>query len=197
MSFPPNFDVTDLNDIDHTIDISEYTVIPVITEDMRQTYIERNSSGVLELSMNSDRFNLAIPMEIYSFEAGPYDDIVNTDFEHFVDITPEPIFEPTVDMREPGFVERFYDNDWVDILPTGPTVGFLVPSSTKFETGDTVYVSQDPGAAVPAYTGTWQVINIAEGKKDINGISHDAVQTDCPIVASTTPVNGGTITWIE
>lgn len=196
MSFPPNFNESEIDDIKNTVPEATYNTIPVITDSMKSEYITRNTSGVLELDFTTKNANLAVPLDIYYFESGPYTDIINTNFEYFVDIVPDTIFTPILDTREPGFVERFYDNDWVDLLPTGPSVGFLVPSSTKFQIGDTVYVSQDPGAFQPAYTGTWEVINIVENKKDINGISHDAVQTNCPYVTNT-PVNGGTITWIQ
>jgi hypothetical protein len=103
---------------------------------------------------------------------------------YFVFIKPKSESAP-----EGVFSEIFYDNDWVD----GGEIGFLVQSPTKFQFGDTVKVKQFKGASVPQYDGTWTVKNIVFGKKKINGITYDAVQTNAAYVKDT-PVNGGTIT---
>lgn len=85
MSFPSNYKLSDLFDIKNTVPQTVPTALQMISDSMKSTYIDRNSSGVLELNTTSDKRNISVPLTIYYFEAGPYTDIVNTTFEYFVD----------------------------------------------------------------------------------------------------------------
>lgn len=86
--------------------------------------------------------------------------------------------------------EIFYDNDWV---ADKKGIGFLVPTITKFEIGDTIKVKQYAGAKYSGYDGIWNVENITIGKKTIDGKVYDSIETNAPYLGDT-PVNGGVIT---
>jgi hypothetical protein len=194
--FPQNFSVNAVDDINNTVPINVTENVIAITEEMQSTYISRNQSGVLDLNLQSNKSNFAVPLVIYNFVTGPYTDIINTQFEYFVDSV---ILEEIATTNPPiNLVETFYDNDWIEgFTNTGPGNGiaYLVPSATKFKRGDIIKVSQFEGALIPGYDGTWVVQNIVTAKKVINGIVYDSIGTDAPYLGST-PVNGGIITWI-
>lgn len=190
MSLPSDLQINTLDDVVlNTIPQTMSNSIQLIPEDIKQTYIPRNASGVLELDTTSNKIHLAVPLTIDVAAEDMYIKLINTSFEYFVDEISILDTLPAEEQERVKFFETYYDNDWV----SGSEIGYLVPSPTKFKAGDIINVNQFPGALVPEYSGVFEVTRIVRSKKVINGVTYDAVQTTCPYIKNT-PVNGGTIT---
>ena len=101
MSFPANFKLSEVFDIKNTVPQTVTNAMQLISTAMQSTYIDRNASGVLELDTTSEKSNISVPLTIYYFVEGPYDDIVNTTFEYFV--------EPTVNVSVTAGSSAFQD----------------------------------------------------------------------------------------
>ena len=109
---------------------------------------------------------------------------------YFVFRKPKSGSNELVDPSDYGKLEEiFYDNDWV---ADKKGIGFLVPTITKLQIGDTIKVKQYAGAKNEGYNGIWNIENITIGKKTINGKVYDSIETNAPYLGDT-PVNGGRI----